>query len=63
MYLQTPLWKIKVKPRMSQFSIGVEVDDGILFVFGRGWGRRQRVAMPLRTRFYHKDQLKFDFAK
>ena len=63
MYLQTPRWKIRFKPSRTQFSIGVEVDDGMLYVFGNGWGRRQRVAMPVRTRFFHKDQTVFNFAK
>lgn len=63
MILQTRLFKIRIKPRATQFSVKVEVDDGVLFVSGNGWVRHQRVAMPRRVRFFHKHQMKFNFAK
>lgn len=63
MILQTPLYRIRIKPRATQFSVKVEIDDGVLFVSGNGWVRHQRVAMPRRVRFFHTRQMKFEFAK
>lgn len=61
MYLQTEMFRIKIKPNKIALTVGVEVDDGMLILRGYGWVRHQRIAPPKRTQFYHKNQMTFGF--